>query len=134
MADYLLSSNASNCPLTGQALAYRADRPRHLVANQAFPFVAPVPAEGCDFHRHFVLGHDLFSLSARIARRARGLLVSGWASELAVRAFFRSFFRSNQRFADRLPARHAVIAFVAPYVHFHFFLVSARIPPGAGCC
>jgi hypothetical protein len=59
MADYLLSSNASNRPLTGQARAYRADRPRHLVADQVFPFVAPVPAKGCDFHRHFVLGHDL---------------------------------------------------------------------------
>ena len=59
MEDDLASSNASNCPLTGQALAYRADRPRHLVADQVFPFVAPVPAEGCDFQRHFVLGHDL---------------------------------------------------------------------------
>jgi hypothetical protein len=71
MADDLASSNASNCPLTGQTLAYRADRPRHLVANQAFPFVAPVPAEGCNLQRHFALGHDLFSLSARFSRRAR---------------------------------------------------------------
>jgi len=72
MTDYFTLSNAGNRPLTGQALAYRADWPSHMVTDQAFPFVAPVPAKGCNLQRHFVLGHDLFSLSARFSRRARG--------------------------------------------------------------
>ena len=34
MADDLASSNASNCPLIRQALAYRADRSSHLVTTR----------------------------------------------------------------------------------------------------
>ena len=72
MANDLASSNASDCPLTGQALTYRADRAPHLVVDDATEQVPPFAAKGGDFRCHFILGHVRLPLLPGAA--GRGLL------------------------------------------------------------